>query len=95
MGPRMHRQCTPLDKTLATVFHRAFIWSLVGVYPVVSAQVRLAIENLLQSAWRESSLEYPMMTNENMKGPREGSYLVAVLPSAVKTAFTTIFHGRE
>lgn len=46
MGANMHSQSTPLDEALAAPRRVARIGSLVGVYPVVSLQVGLAVEAL-------------------------------------------------
>lgn len=50
MRPRMHGQCTPLDKTFTAIFDGAMVRSLVGVYPKMPAQVCFASESLLASA---------------------------------------------
>jgi hypothetical protein len=49
MRSRMDCQRTPLDKALVAIFYRTVVWSLVGMYAIVSAKVRLAIERLLGS----------------------------------------------
>lgn len=46
MRARMHRQRRPLDKALSAVWEAASIRPFIGVYPKVSAQIRLAIEDL-------------------------------------------------
>ena len=42
----VHRQGAPLDEALAAVRVVALVWPLVGVYPIVSLQIRLAVEAL-------------------------------------------------
>ncbi len=42
----VHRQGTPLDETLSASWRGARVRPLVGVYPVVPLQVRLAVEAL-------------------------------------------------
>jgi hypothetical protein len=45
----MYCQGTPLDETLPAPHGRALVWSFIGVYPVVSLQVRLPVEALQPS----------------------------------------------
>lgn len=37
--PRMHCQCTPLDEGFVAVLDGAVVRSLLGMYPIVPAQV--------------------------------------------------------
>lgn len=46
VGAGMDSQGTPLDETLSAAIEGALVRSLVGVYPVVSLQIRLPIEAL-------------------------------------------------
>ena len=46
VGADMHSQGAPLDERLAASAVVARVGSLVGVYPVVSLEVRLAVEAL-------------------------------------------------
>jgi hypothetical protein len=46
VSPDVDRQGTPLDEALAASYRCALIWPLIGVNPVMSLQVRLAVEAL-------------------------------------------------
>ena len=77
MGTNMHSQSTPLDEALAASRRVARIGSLVGVYPVVSLQVGLAVEALnlrlvivVRQKWR--GLFGDRLGNNGMNGWGEG-----------------------
>jgi hypothetical protein len=46
VGSDVYGQGTPLDEALSASRSRARVWPLVGMDPVVSLQVRLAVEAL-------------------------------------------------
>lgn len=50
MCPGMHSQRTALDETLVAVFDGAMIGSLIGMYSIMSTEIRFAIERLPPSA---------------------------------------------
>lgn len=39
MRPRMNSQRTALDETLVAILHSAMVWTLIGMYSIVSAEV--------------------------------------------------------
>jgi hypothetical protein len=47
MGANMYSQCTSLDEALAAPTVGARVGPLVGVYPVMSLKVRLAVKALI------------------------------------------------
>jgi hypothetical protein len=90
--PYVYRQGTPLDETLAATGRAASVRSLVGVYPIVSLQVRLSVEALYEVTRRISSepdlngeirpRERPRVTMIHEKN----AYLPACLPIALERA---------
>lgn len=46
MRSRMDSQRTPLNKALVAIFHRTVVRPFVGMYAIMSAKIRLAIERL-------------------------------------------------
>lgn len=44
--PRVNRQGTALNEALIAVLHGAMVGPLVGMYPIMSAEIGLAIKGL-------------------------------------------------
>lgn len=68
----MHSQRAPLNEAFVAVLERAAVWSFVGVYSVMSAEVGPASEGLDELAgncWANNG---------------KGSYFSATLPGAVE-----------
>lgn len=81
--PRVDRQSTALDEALIAALYGAMIWSLVGVYAEMSAEIRLAIEGL------RACVLGPVATRN------QSTYLSALLPGAVEVAITTRGHNQR
>lgn len=57
MRPDVNCECASLDETLPTSRRHTRVWSLIGMYPVVTLQVRLSVEALESSGLTISSLD--------------------------------------
>jgi hypothetical protein len=44
VGPGVDGQSAALNEAFVAIFHRAMVGSLVGVYPIMATEVRLAIK---------------------------------------------------
>lgn len=60
VGPGVDGQSAPLNEALVAILDRAMVGSLVGMYPIMATEVRLAIKRLekkLGLSWRKAGEE--------------------------------------